>query len=388
VSRQREYLADASAVQFTRQTDGIANALKKIGGYEAHSYIGATDPEEVSHMLFARGLPQFASLFATHPPLTDRIRALDPSFTAADYPQVGRVQAGEAGRPAEAAGFAAGAATTPAAALIDGSMAGTIGRPTAEHLGFAQQLHRSIPDSIYKAAHSPSGAFLLTVALIIDPDFADRQFGIIESKLGDVRALQVREYYDALQDLGARYWLPVLEIAFPALRHGNTNNQEFLVDLIRQLAEVDGRIDLREYCFYRLITAHLARSTAPAKQSKQNRVPRSAARRAAVELLRIVADQGNDDEQARERAFGAGLRVFGDWAGKMQVPADAGDTVRRLDGALDVLRGLNSPGRKSLVDAIARTIAHDDRLTMREAELLRTICATLDCPLPPIISTA
>jgi Zn-dependent protease with chaperone function len=389
VSRQREYLADASAVQFTRQTDGIANALKKIGGFEAHSTISATDPEEVSHMLFAAGLPKLSSMFATHPPLTDRIRALDPAFTAADYPQVRPLQAPGAERSPQVAGFAAGpGVTTPQEALIDGSVAETIGRPTPEHLGLAKKLHRSIPDDIYKAAHSPTGAFLLTIALVIDPDVAERQFGIIESKLGEVRALQVREYFDSLQQLGARYWLAILEIAFPALRHGEDENQAFLVDLIRELAAVDGRIDLREYCFYRIVSGHLAQAAAPSKKAPQNRVAKSAARRAAVELLGIVAEQGNTDEQGRERAFAAGLRVFGDWAGKLEVDTDGSDTVARLDGALDVLGGLNSAGRKSLVEAVGRTIAYDDRLTLREAELLRTICAVLECPLPPIISMA
>ena len=79
VSRQREYLADASAVQFTRQSEGIANALKKIGGYADGSSITAADPEEVSHMLFGSG-SRLAGLFATHPPLTKRIQALDPGL--------------------------------------------------------------------------------------------------------------------------------------------------------------------------------------------------------------------------------------------------------------------------------------------------------------------
>ena len=79
ISRQRESLADASAVQFTRQTTGLANALKKIGGYSGGSYLRAADPEEVSHMLFGEGAP-VSSLFATHPPLIERIRALDPTF--------------------------------------------------------------------------------------------------------------------------------------------------------------------------------------------------------------------------------------------------------------------------------------------------------------------
>ena len=87
VSRQREFLADASAVQFTRQTDGIANALKKIGGYSHGSRIESTNPEEVSHMLFGTG-SQLSGLFATHPPLLERIRALEPGFRQDDLPHV------------------------------------------------------------------------------------------------------------------------------------------------------------------------------------------------------------------------------------------------------------------------------------------------------------
>ncbi len=87
ISRQREYLADASAVQFTRQSSGIANALKKIGGYSEGSLIKSADPEEVSHMLFGTGA-RFCSLFATHPPLVARIQALDPSFRDTDFPRV------------------------------------------------------------------------------------------------------------------------------------------------------------------------------------------------------------------------------------------------------------------------------------------------------------
>jgi Zn-dependent protease with chaperone function len=106
VSRQREFLADASAVQFTRQTAGIANALKKIGGYSRHSYIKSVDPEEISHMLFAGGIAHLRALFATHPPLTERIRALDPGFRESDYPKVDPRQPRTVRKLAQAAGFA------------------------------------------------------------------------------------------------------------------------------------------------------------------------------------------------------------------------------------------------------------------------------------------
>ncbi|MDH5345672.1 MAG: M48 family metallopeptidase, partial [Gammaproteobacteria bacterium] len=183
VSRQREYLADASAVQFTRQTDGIAGALKKIGGFEAHSYIQATDPEEVSHMLFGQGQRRLASIFATHPPLADRIRALDPSFRESDYPTVRRVDAAAAARSEQVSGLAT--PTMHADLRADGGIAETVGRPGPEHLGLAKKLRQSIPETILDAAHSTEGAYLLTIALIIDQGLAARQLGLVEARLGE-----------------------------------------------------------------------------------------------------------------------------------------------------------------------------------------------------------
>ncbi len=390
VSRQREFLADASAVQFTRQTDGIANALKKIGGYSHHSYVRATDPEEVSHMLFADGMPKLASLFATHPPLTERIQALDPSFREADYPKIRPDQAGETDQSDRAAGFVQGseAIPMPAAVPADRSIVDTIGRPAPEHLGFARKLHGLIPETLFKAAHSPSGAYLLTLALVMDESHAERQFSIVEGLLGSDRTLQVREYYDELRQVGVRYWLPLLELAFPALKQRPHESLEFLLDLIRRLVEADDIIDLREFCFYRIIERHLEQAATPAAKSARNRVSKSAARQAAVDLLRIVADHGHADPDARDKAFEAGIRVFGDWAEPDGFITDSGQAVKKLSEALDIISKINSAGRQSLIEAVTRTIAHDGQLLISEAELLRAICASLDCPLPPIISAA
>jgi len=88
VSRQREFLADASAVQFTRQTDGIKNALMKIAATRNSSILKAADPEEVSHMLFSKGLPKFSGMFATHPPLPERLIAIDPQFKESEITQL------------------------------------------------------------------------------------------------------------------------------------------------------------------------------------------------------------------------------------------------------------------------------------------------------------
>ena len=179
----------------------------------------------------------------------------------------------------------------------------------------------------------------------------------------------------------------MLEIAFPELKQRPAAKLEYLLDLVRRLIEVDGKVDLREFCYYRILARHLEQAISPAVDQKGNRVSKSAARQAAKNLVRIVADQGHTDAAAREAAFAAGISLFGGWAGEQQSFATEEQTVETLNNALDVLRMINSSGRQSLIQAVTKTVSHDGKLTTTEGELLRAICASLDCPLPPILST-
>ena len=389
VSRQREYLADASAVQFTRQAEGIANALKKIGGYSDRSFIKVADPEEVSHMLFAGGTAKFAAMFATHPPLTERIQALDPAFKASDYPVV-TAQVTEMSMASDsAAGLAASSPplVDVAPVSVDQQIASSIGQPTAEHISYAQQLRGSIPEDLYAAAHSPSGAYLLALAMFIDEKNTARQFAIVEGQLGAARTEQVRRYVSALRKIGVRYQLPLIEIAFPELKQRPAPKLQFLLDLIRKLIEIDGTVDLREFCYFRILARHLEQAISPSVDQRRASVSKSAARKAAVTLIRIVADNGHMDNVDREAAYAAGIQSFGKWAGKFaaQIPED--QTVDRLNDALNVLRHINTAGRQSLIEAVTTTVTYDRQVTATEAELLRAICASVDCPLPPILSS-
>ncbi len=388
VSRQREFLADASAVQFTRQTDGLANALKKIGGYSHRSYIESVDPEEVSHMLFAGGIANLTSILATHPPLTERIQALDPSFREKDYPDVDAIRQRSAKEPEQTAGFAGSEparAASQDSSAVTGNIAAAIGRPHPQHVEYARRLRSSIPQTLYDAAHAPQEAFLLTLALILDNRHADRQSHIIEKQLGADRALRVREYFNEICKLGPEYRLPLLEIAFPMLKHRPKSQIEYLLELVGRLIEIDGQIDLGEFCFYRVLASHLSQAADPVADKSGNRVPRKKARNAAIDVIRIVADQGNDDAEAREHAYQAGISPFGKWASERKGQFDDEQTVAVLGRRLDTLRQMNSAGRKSLLQAVSNTITHDGKLTLTEAELLRAICASLDCPLPPIL---
>ncbi|MFT5501651.1 MAG: Zn-dependent protease with chaperone function [Woeseiaceae bacterium] len=397
VSRQREFLADASAVQFTRQSDGIANALKKIGGYSRHSYITATDPEEISHMLFAGGTARLTSLLATHPPLTERIQALDPQFNESEYPDIDprEIHATDAARQTAmqesraATGLAGGlAGGTPAAipAAIAAGLADAVGQPKPHHVAFAKQLRQSIPDDLYDAAHSAEGAFLLTVALTMNKAQAATQLRVVEEQMGAKRAAVVSRYFEHILEAGTVYRLPLLEIAFPMLKQRPEAQLEFLIQLVRRLIEVDGHISLSEYCFYRIVTSHLIQAADPVAAKKGNRVAKKAAQRAAVELVRVVAEQGNEDPQDVEHAFAAGIAKFGKWASAETDFKPTEASVDVLDETLETLRHINSAGQQSLLGAVSKTITHDGKLTITEAELLRAICASLECPLPPLLA--
>jgi Zn-dependent protease with chaperone function len=391
VSRQREFLADASAVQFTRQSSGIANALKKIGGYSHGSKIEAADPEEVSHMLFGAG-SKLAGLFATHPPLVDRIQALDPSFTASDFPSVARpsLQGDDRERPADISDFAGDVTTALAsggAQALAESIAETVGRPENEHVEYAQLLRQSIPDTLYDAAHSVEFAYLLTIALILDRSgrVVDRQLNLAREQMGAQRADLLRRYYEELQDTGPEYRLPLLEIAFPALKLRPAQELSYLVSLSTRMIEVDGEIDLYEYCFHRILMSNLGKAVDPTGRRRARRAGRADLQSSAIGLLRILADYGHDDDETREAAFRTGIHSLGDWAQAHAYESDRKYTIAVLDHGLDILLGLNSKGKESLLRAISATAGHDGRLTVTEAELIRAVCATLNYPLPPIL---
>lgn len=389
VSRQREFLADASAVQFTRQTEGIANALKKIGGYQRGSAITAADPEEVAHMLFGSG-SRLRGAFATHPPLAERILALDPSFSEADYPVVDPRDRGDV---QDAAGLTADEDRI-TSALAEGGrryladdIVDTVGQPAQEHVLYAAGIRRSIPHDLYDAAHSPDRAWLLTIALLLDRggDHYDRQLSLCRDRLGEDRSRVIERLYRELVRVGPEFRLPLLEIAFPALKNRPLPELSFLLDLCRRLVETDGNVDLYEFCFLRIVSVNLAEATQPAASLARRRLPRDQVRRAAIELLAILADYGAGTAEAGGAAFDAGIATLPAWAAAFRFEPPGPGSVDRLDRILDTLLTLNGAGRRMLLRAVSAVALHDRALNVSEAELIRAVCATLGLPLPPML---
>jgi hypothetical protein len=376
-------------VQFTRQSEGIANALKKIGGYSEGSKINVADPEQVSHMLFGSGA-KLAGMFATHPPLLDRIQALDPHFKEQDYPHVDprkhRVQHEEQAQHAAFTGDITTAFASGGTKVLSDSIAESVGNPEMEHVEFAQSLRRSIPADLYDAAHSSQLAFLLSIALVLDRSerIVERQFSLLNEQLGSERTQMIRRFYDQLAATEGEYRLPLLEILFPALKLRPTPELNYLVELTTKLIEIDGEIELYEFCFYRIMISSLNQALNPTGKDQPRR-RRSELRSSAVDLLRIIADYGHDADSERIAAFENGAKTLGTWAHGEQYRSVRENTVTKLNRSLDILLGLNSKGQEALLRAVSATAAYDGQLSIAEAELIRAVCATLNYPLPPIL---
>jgi hypothetical protein len=366
VSRQREVLADASAVQFTREPLALAGALKKIGGFTP--YLETVEAEEVSYMLFGRAGRSFGGLFATHPPLDQRIRALDPSFKAGDYIAPGV--------PAPTTADTASAAVS---RFSDGQVeisVETAGRIEPER---GQALRAALPTDLLDAAHSSQSAWLLVLALGLEfGGGTEVERRLVETQIGPERARRceaLRRLLDAL-DPGLR--LPLFELAVPALKARPPKQLEFLFELLGKLAAADGRHTLPEYLLARMLKAHFDAGSG---------IPASAAQRqaAARRLLATLALAGHADASAQSAAYAAGLAALTPGAAPEPPALAAADDedFSQFDAALARLQAASLRERRTVLRALAVTMRHDGRARLAEAEIFRTIAAVLGCPVPP-----
>ncbi|WP_440223926.1 M48 family metallopeptidase [Dokdonella sp. MW10] len=408
ISRQREYLADASAVQFTRQTDGIAGALKKIGGLDEGSKLASSDGEEVAHMLFGDGVG-YSRFFATHPALVDRIRRLQPAFDpaefgdiAADWSQPRRVGASDAA-DVSIAGFAPARVKRAARrgdAVVELPDAGAelsvsprvvseqVGQPDTADYAAASALSEATPPLLAAAARAQERAMALVLALVLDrtDSVRSRQLELVAHYLDTGSAELVLDLAGAVAALHPMQRLPLASLAFPALRRRPRPQLEVFVILLRQIIEADGRVSLDEYCLARLVGVQVVDALNPAAARTMGRLKPGDLAAEVTELFAIVARHGHDDEGAARRAYVAGLHEVLPDLKPVYAPAEAWAIA--LDRALPRLDLLAPIGKELLVRGLVLAIASDGKVSVAEAELLRTICAALHCPLPPLLQAA
>jgi Zn-dependent protease with chaperone function len=392
VSRQREFLADASAVQFTRQTLGIAGALKKIAAAQQGSELQTVDTDEVSHMLFAAGA-SFSSLLATHPPLLLRIKALEPNFEESEIDRLAEQMLGQTQNGSEAieqrpatAGFAPqNFSVTP------DTVTEMVGMPAAGHVQLASSLRQAIPDELYRAAHSSADALPLVLALLLDANEAVRrtQLDLIAGQLGGTTVIAAEMLQLEIQKLGIAFRLPLLQIIFPLIKNRPPEQLERIAALVQRLIEVDGVVDTFEFALTRVLTTHLNDAAHP--QHRHGNLRLTQLPEAVGALFSVMAKQGHDDADA---AYQKGTECLGRHEPRIKMLIDTRqwpdyappqNWVSATGAALNQLDGLQMPDKQALVSALVLIISHDGNVSPHEAELLRAICATLHCPLPPFV---
>ena len=396
VSRHRERLADASAVQFTRNPGGLSGALLKIAGVSSGSRLVTPEAEEVAHMLFAAGLSR---LFATHPSLEERLKALDPAFRPADLParaaeaarsalrqrQADVTQSGAPARPAATGGVFAGvqhAALASEAAAI-AAQAGTL---ATEQVRYAEQARASIPEGVREFVDSADHARALTLALLVSkvPEVLEAQRRILEDAWGAEFSAHVFAQRATANALAPALRLPAVQQLFPSLRRLSLNERQKLRDVVGQLALTDSRIDVFECCLTLLLASSLYDGLEGGAQHGSASLLQEV--EAIHVLFSVLAAQGATDRSLPTPAYEAGISV---------VLPEHRPAFRNIDewptalrDALARLVHLRPFAKKVLIEGMVRCIAHDRRLSVEEGELLRTVCAVLHCPLPPILGQA
>ena len=407
VSRQREFLADASAVQFTRNPDGIGGALKKIGGHVHGATVESDKAEEASHLFFGYALGQgvFASRWlSTHPPLEKRIERIDPEFDGT-FPSVS-VEATEGGEEPQADGTqqqqavtgASPASQAPSGLVGDSPSEGTwaasadaedvvdqAGTVSADQMEWGRRLRDAVPEALYRAVHEPLSAVAVAYALLLDDDEAMRECQLRILRHRETRPVveETMRLFPEVTAVESRIRLPLLDLAAPALRDGSEEQRTRLYDTIRALAEADDRLTLFEYALATIVRHRLEHVARPNAARVKVRRFAQVKEHLAV-LLSGLASAGHREAHRAKRAFAAGVEELrGQYDVEGMEPRSV--SAQELDAALDRLAGAAPSMKEAVISACARCALADDAVTDAEIDLLRAVAIALDVPLPPQI---
>ncbi len=396
ISRQREFLADASSVQFTRNPGGLASALKKVGG--CGSRLDNPNAEDASHLFFANGLREsFSSAFSTHPPIEDRIRLLDPGwdgkFIAPDFREEApasrpKIGGSNLGRVPVIGDLLGGRAAGPAMMPMTAAAAGILlqaGAPTQRHLDYASDLRNNLPPALTAAAREPMSAVALVYALLLSKDDAlrGRQLEQLQKQSAPGIVSETTRLFAAVAGVDSRARLPLAALAMTALRRLSEPQYDEFSKNIQFIIASDQQLELFEFTLQKIVLRQLEPNFKPVNRAVVQYYVLKPLIPACGVLLSAVAYAGQDEPAAVEGAFRQGANKLNLPDLPLSPPADC--TLPKVDAALGDLN-LGAPQlKKLLLLACAETVAADGVIKEAEAELLRAIADTLDCPIPPMV---
>ncbi|WP_438481471.1 M48 family metallopeptidase [Oleiharenicola lentus] len=388
VSRQREFLADASAVQFTRNPTGISGALKKIGGYALGGNILNAHGAELGHFFFSQAFKSnFGGLWATHPPLDERIRAVEPNWdgklfepkTVVDVKTESFRSAGHktCPLPRTASGIPP---IIPSIPFAPAAIVANIGALTETHFSEAQDILQTIPPELRAATRDPAQAPALIFAAVLGASKSDNEksVSLIRTHASAEAAERAAAFVPQLAALPETARLPLLQLCLPALRALPQPELDKFATALDELVHADAEVTTFEFALHKMIL-HQLESAGPAKSRADFHSFHAVADAISI-ILSFVARTGQRDEVAANAAFSVGAKQLPLIADKVAL-LPAGSGLEVFSEALDRVARGSLPIKKRLLIAVAETIGADGKVTVEESELFRALSATLDIPM-------
>jgi len=352
ISRQRELLADAASVQFTRNPDAIAGALDSISFLRAGTTLRAAHAVELSHMFFAPAVGRWWT-FPSHPPIEERIRHVHPRFQREDYR---RTRHASTYRDEQVA-VLDGAGNV---VEVLGGLAALVEAPRPEHVDHARRLLARLPATLKRRLSTPEGAEQVVFALL--------------GANGEQAAAARFE----MQEFGRQQFLLLVELALPALKQFAQPRRDAFLAQMQRLVEADSKVTLAEFVQATLLRQHLREGAGKPLRTKFGKIAEVA--QDAHVVLSLIAHASRGDAAAAHAKGKALLGV------ELPGPVPVAElSIGRIGEALERLRHLEPFAKPRVLKACLETAAADGRFRLAEAELVRAVAATLDCPIPPAI---
>ncbi len=403
VSRQREYLADASAVQFTRNPEGIAGALKMIGAVEAGSTVKASNAEVASHMYFADMFDgHIAHLFATHPPLIPRIQKVDPRFDG-DFQEYVKLRARRLEQQRERDQTAEGSRERlgrlgdrfrlPTAGMrfpLDPAiLIAGIGDPSSDDVDYSAQIQAHVPQTIAAAIREVFSARCVALAMLLSEqtEIREKQQALIARGEGDATLREAVSLQPAVAALPPAVRLPVLEILQGTLAGMSDRQYATFRETVASMSAADQRLSLFEFFLHHHLINYLDRRFG--KLLPQNEVHHdlSGLEGEVAAILALLVHSGHRELGLAQQAWAAAWKSLPTRKAAPPLPARIPGNLSSTSQSLVRLARATPELKRQILSAAAIAITFDQQVTTAEAELFRAFSESLDCPVPPIVAT-
>lgn len=377
VSRQREFLADASAVQFTRNPRGIAGALKVIGSHSSLSKIASPNANENSHLFFGEAISRWASVFATHPPLATRIKRLEPHWNG-KFPTARTAQnlTGDSTQQKTAAEHSGKAATT-------GSTDSAAVSATSANIS-VQQHQMLLPLLLLHSSRQTEPAVALVCCLLLSEQHQIRTQQLSQIKQqGSTQLLSlVDQLCDEVAALDAVGRVQLMQCLLPALKTLPYSQYQKHCKLWQALQNCWPDRQLSIWLVYEFIHHSLAVHNGERRVSERAQAINNSNIKAPARQLLVLVASVAGDKSAQQQAWQAALKVLHSVGGVSMPDAAALPDIdfTELSTQLPFLLALAPKQKQLLWQAVMACAQADNLLQTEEKALLLALALLLQVP--------